>query len=61
VHELNAKRVTLKATEQPVDTGSTADEAFRMTGRGGERETGNERLVTGMSRGGILAMSDPTQ
>ena len=59
--ELNAKRVTLKATGQSADTGSTPDKAIRMTGEGGKRETGNERLETGMSRGGVLAMSDPTQ
>ena len=52
VHELKAKGVTLRATEQPVDTGTAAGKAFRdMLGVFAEFETNlrRERQLEGIS------------
>lgn len=52
VHELKAKGVALKATGQPVDTGTTAGKAFLdMLGVFAEFETnlGRERQLEGIS------------
>jgi DNA invertase Pin-like site-specific DNA recombinase len=52
VHELKSKDVALKATEQPVDTGTAADKAFLdMLGVFAEFETNlrRERQLEGMS------------
>lgn len=53
VHELKAKGVTLKATEQPIDTGSAAGKAFLdMLGVFAEFETNlrRERQMEGIAR-----------
>jgi DNA invertase Pin-like site-specific DNA recombinase len=53
VHELRAKRVTLKATEQPIDTGTAAGKAFLdMLGVFAEFETNirKERQLEGIAK-----------
>src|SRR4051794_29291081 len=52
VHELRAKKVTLKATEQPIDTGTAAGKAFLdMLGVFAEFETNlrKERQLEGIA------------
>lgn len=53
VHELKAKKVTLKATEQPIDTGTAAGKAFLdMLGVFAEFETNlrRERQLDGIAK-----------
>jgi DNA invertase Pin-like site-specific DNA recombinase len=64
VHELKAKGIALKATEQPVDTGTAAGKAFLdMLGVFAEFETNlrRERQLEGINVGAASRRSMPSK